>query len=293
MPDLFAARFTLALKALSMSRGRLAAELGVDKSLVGRWASGAVTPSAYNLERLTHLLAGKRPGLTLLDWDRDMPAFAELFGVTLAKSETEARPPGLAGVVQDLVRSSVESRLDAYEGFWRSTHASFFEAGRFCHQYGIIRRAAGGGLTFELGAIGVRYGGTMSPVEGQIFAVASDNVRQVPGFMIFNVVAAPKIALLDGLLLAASSSLRVPAAYSIILERIGDLSDDREADDRHVEELMNQPEVLASSDILPEVVRRHLLRNFGPDAAAAGGEMMLSAPLTPRLAEILALNQRQ
>jgi transcriptional regulator with XRE-family HTH domain len=291
MPDLFAARFTLALKALSMSRGRLAAELGVDKSLVGRWASGAVTPSAYNLERLTHLLATKRPGLTLLDWDRDMPDFAELFGVTLARSDTEARPSGLPGVVQDLVRDSVESRLDAYEGFWRSTHASFFEPGRFCHQYGIIRRAAGG-LMFELGAIGVRYGGTMSPVEGQIFAVASDNIRQVPAFMILNVVAAPRIALLDGLLVAASSSLRVPAAYSIILERIGDLSGNLDADDRHVEGLMNQPEVLSSSEILPEVVRRHLLRNFGPDAAAAGGEMMLSAPLTPRLAEILALGQR-
>lgn len=285
----FAQRFTLALKALSMSRGRLASELGVDKSLVGRWASGAVQPSAYNLERLTHYLALKRPGLTLLDWDRDLPAFAELFGVTLAESAL-GTSPGLAGTVQEMVRNAVEGRLEAYEGFWRSTHASFFEPGRFCHQYGVIRKGQGGGLAFELGAIGVRYGGSMSPVEGQVFAVASDNVRNVPAFMIFNVVAAPKIVLLDGLLLAASSSLRVPAAYAIILERIGDLSGDPETDDRHLAEIMNRPEVLASPDDVPDVVRRHLLRDFGPQAAAEGGEMMLSAPLTPRLAEILALS---
>mgnify|MGYP000007444798 CR=1 FL=1 len=36
-------------------RGRLAADLGVDKSVVGRWATGAVRPSDHNLSRLTAL----------------------------------------------------------------------------------------------------------------------------------------------------------------------------------------------------------------------------------------------
>ena len=54
----FAAKLDLVLRALSLSRGRLAAALGVDKSLVGRWTSGAVTPSDHNLSRLTQFVPG-------------------------------------------------------------------------------------------------------------------------------------------------------------------------------------------------------------------------------------------
>lgn len=289
MSDDFARCLTLALKALSMSRGRLASEMGVDKSLVGRWASGSVRPSAYNLERLTRFLAEKRPGLTLLDWDRSLPEFASLFGVAAA---IEARPgngAGLSGALQDMVRNAVDSDLSAYEGFWRTTHASVFQPGCFCQQHGMIRIERGE-LQFELGADGIRYGGSMSPVEGQVFAIASDSVRQVPSFLILNVVPMPKIVLMDGLLVAASSSLRIPTAYSILFERVGDLTGDRAADDAHATSLMQRPEFVDDDDVT-EVVRQHLLRDFGPKAASEGGEMMLSAPLTPRLAQILALSR--
>jgi transcriptional regulator with XRE-family HTH domain len=291
MPDHFADRLNLGLKALSMSRGRLASELGVDKSLVGRWASGSVRPSAHNLERLTHFLAEKRPGMTLLDWERGMGDFATLFGVEIAEPCVEATNSTLSGQLTDLVRNAIDSRVEAYEGFWRTTHASVFEPGRLCQQHGIIRREGGGELRFELGANDIRYGGSMFPVEGQVFAIASDSVRHVPSFLILNVVAMPRIALLDGLLIAASSSLRIPSAYSIIFERIGDLSGDREADDAHVATLMARPEFV-EDDAVPAIVRNHLLRDFGPRAAAQGGEMMLTAPLTPRLAQIIALMNR-
>lgn len=288
----FAELLNFGLKALSMSRGRLAHELGVDKSLVGRWASGAVMPSAHNLERLTHLLAEKQPGLTLLDWDRDLPDFASQFGVEIARSPAESSSRSLSSQLLDVVRSAVDSQLDAYEGFWRTTHASVFEPGRFCQQHGIIRRDAGGGLQFELGADSIRYGGAMFPVEGQLFAIASDNVRHVPSFLILNVVPMPRIVLLDGLLIAASNSLRIPTAYSILFQRIGDLSGDVAADDAHVTELMERPEFLDDDSVLPEVVRNHLLRDFGPVAASNGGDMMLSATLTPRLSQILSLMAR-
>ncbi|MFA6112656.1 MAG: helix-turn-helix transcriptional regulator [Sphingomonas sp.] len=291
MPEHFADRLNLGLKALSMSRGRLASELGVDKSLVGRWASGSVRPSAYNLERLTHFLAEKRPGMTLLDWERGMGDFATLFGVEIAEPCVEAANSTLSGQLTDLVRNAIDSRVEAYEGFWRTTHASVFEPGRLCQQHGIIRREGGGELRFELGANDIRYGGSMFPVEGQLFAIASDSVRHVPSFLILNVVAMPRIALLDGLLIAASSSLRIPSAYAIIFERIGDLSGDREADDAHVATLMARPEFV-EDDAVPAVVRSHLLRDFGPKAAEQGGEMMLTAPLTPRLAQIIALMNR-
>lgn len=293
MSDHFAERLDLGLKALSMSRGRLAAELGVDKSLVGRWASGSVRPSSHNLERLTHFLANKRPGLTLLDWERDLPDFASLFGVEITSSPAETTSSSLAGHLLDVVRNAVDSQIEAYEGFWRTTHASVFEPGRFCQQHGIIRRENGGLLQFELGADGIRYGGSMFPVEGQVFAIASDSVRHVPSFLILNVVPMPRIMLLDGLLIAASSSLRVPTAYSIIFERIGELSGDRIADDAHVADLMARPEFPEDQESVSELVRNHLLRDFGPEAARNGGDLMLSATLTPRLGQIVALLNRQ
>jgi transcriptional regulator with XRE-family HTH domain len=289
MSDDFARRLTLALKALSMSRGRLASEMGVDKSLVGRWASGSVRPSAHNLERLTRFLASKKPGLTLLDWDLSLPDFAALFGITSAVEVNGRSGAGLSGALQEMVGNAVDADLGAYEGFWRATQPSVFQPGSFCQQHGMIR-IKGGALQFEIGADGIRYGGSMSPVEGQIFAIASDSVRQVPSFLILNVVPMPKIVLMDGLLIAASSSLRIPTAYSIIFERVGDLSGDRAVDDAYATNLMQRPEFVAN-DELAEVVRQHLLRDFGPKAASEGGEMMLSAPLTPRLAQIMALSR--
>jgi transcriptional regulator with XRE-family HTH domain len=287
MSDGFAQRFNLILKALSMTRGRLASEMGVDKSLVGRWASGSVQPAAYNLERLTRFLAEKRPGFTLLDWERSLPEFAALLGVAVTTDARDVSTLRLSGELVDIVRSAVDSQLTAYEGFWRTTHASVFQPGCFCRQHGIIRVEDDGVLRFELGADGIRYGGSMFPVEGQVFAIASDSVRHVPSFLILNVVPMPKIVMLDGLLIAASSSLRIPSAYSIIFERVGDLSGDRAADDAHVTGLMERPEFVEDGEVT-EVVRQHLLRDFRPRAASEGGEMMLSAPLTPRLAQIIS-----
>lgn len=60
----FAERLDLALKALTMSRGRLAQEAGVDKSLVSRWVAGSVVPSALNLEKVTRAIARRSPGFT-------------------------------------------------------------------------------------------------------------------------------------------------------------------------------------------------------------------------------------
>jgi hypothetical protein len=262
----------------------------VDKSLVGRWAAGSVKPSAYNLERLTRFLAGKRPGLTLLDWERSLSEFAVLFGVDAVTDDSREGGPGLSGALLDMVRNAVDSQLKAYEGFWRTTHASVFQPGCFCQQHGIIRIEDDRTLQFELGADGIRYGGPMFPVEGQVFAVARDSVRYVPSFLILNVVPMPKIMMLDGLLIATSSSLRIPSAYSILFERVGDLSGDRAADDAHVTGLMERPEFVEDNEVA-DVVRQHLLRDFGPKAAGEGGEMMLSAPLTPRLAQIMALSR--
>lgn len=293
MAKRFGERLTLALKALSMSRGRLAAELEVDKSLVGRWASGAVRPSSHNLERLTHLLAGKLPGLTLLDWEREPADFAIRFGVEPVSAPSDRpKSPELPVKTLDAAYASTRLRGEAYEGFWRATHPAIIAPGKFFQEHGIIRIGASGLLQFELGGPDVSYVGTILPIEGQIFVTATDTVQHLPCYMIFNIVTVPKIVLMDGLLLTAGNAMRYPSAYPIVLERIGDLTGDVEADDAHVEALMTRPQFLQDETLVSKAMRQHLLRDFGPAAAAAGGELMLTATPTPRLSQIVAMAGR-
>lgn len=278
----FSEKLDLVLKALSMSRGRLAADLGVDKSLVGRWASGAVTPSAHNLENLTRLVAQRQAGFTMLDWDRDLGSLAEVFGV----EANIARPPaattngasvgGLPLPGLDLVRMMTERRAATYEGFWRSTRPSIAMPGEIFHDYGMIRRGADGLLQFKMGGSGLLFDGWLMPNEGQLFAILFDTVGQTPVFLIFNGVSLHKALQLDGLILAAAlNAARTPSAYPVILERIGDLTGDEAADDARCEELL-QLDTMATEETAPEAVRRHLIRDIGPAAAEAGtGELFL------------------
>jgi len=280
-PDAFPAKLDLVLKALSMSRGRLAADLGVDKSLVGRWASGAVTPSSHSLENLTRLVSTKRPGFTMLDWDRDLGGVAKVFGLELAAAPPlEARSNGvsvrglpLPGL--DIARMVTERRAATYEGFWRSTRPSIAMPGKLFHDYGIIRRGAEGLLQFQMGGSGLLFDGWMLPVEGQLFAILFDTVGQTPVFLIFNGVALHKATQLDGLILAAAlNAARTPSAYPVVMERLGDLSGDREADDAHMQELLMLD--TNADDNTSEKIRKHLIRDIGPDAVAAGtGELFL------------------
>jgi transcriptional regulator with XRE-family HTH domain len=283
----FAAKLDLVLKALSMSRGRLAADLGVDKSLVGRWASGAVTPSAHNLENLTRLIAGRRDGFTMLDWDRDIDGLADVFGVKahMNGNGAAARPvsEGLPLPVLEMARLSTERRGATYEGFWKTTRPSVMMPGRFFHDHGMIRRHENGLLEFKVGGAGLLFEGWLLLAEGQLFAILFDTVGQTPIFLILNGVPLSKASLLDGIVMAAAlNAARTPSAYPIVLERVGDLSGDREADDARCAELL-QSDPLAPEDEVPPEIRKHLVRDVGPAAAAKGGDMFLLAPVISTL----------
>jgi hypothetical protein len=279
-PDAFPAKLDLVLKALSMSRGRLAAELGVDKSLVGRWASGTVHPSAHSLENLTRLVSSKRAGFNMLDWDRDLPAVAKVFGLEPAAPAAEPKangvsPHGLMLPGLDIARMVTQRRAATYEGFWRSTRPSIAMPGQLFHDYGMIRRDAEGFLHFVMGGSGLLFDGWMLPIEGQLFSILFDTVGQTPVFLIFNGVALHKATQLDGLILAAAlNSARTPSAYPVVMERLDDLSGDCEADDAHMQELLTRDTNADNS--VSEQIRNHLIRDIGPAAEAAGtGELYL------------------
>lgn len=286
----FSSKLQLVLKAMSISRGRLAAEIGVDKSLVSRWFSGAVRPAAHNMERLTRFVAAHQPGFTLLDWERDVSALADLLGVTWPPQP--AIDPLLQGIPLpglETARLMTQRRGDVYEGFWRSTRPAVVAPGRFCHDHGLFRRGRSGLLEFELGNPELSFIGWGMPYEGHLFAIASDRAGIMPSFLIMNGVPMPKATVLDGIILTAFNALRVPAAYPIILERVGDLTGDPDADDATLAALMAGTEQFAPEGSVPPHIVEHLLRDIGPLQAAAGGDLLLTASrssiLSHRMAE--------
>jgi hypothetical protein len=267
------------LQALGLSRGRAASQLNVDKSLVGRWASGSVRPSEHNLAEITKLVANHIPGFTMLDWQRDLQPFAALFNIDLpinAIDEAEDAIPSLSVSCLVQAQKETERKANVYSGFWRSTRPSAIMPGMLFYGYGIFRPAPNGFLEVRVGSSGLSFDGWGFVNDGNLFAFLSDGVSGTPLFFIFKGVPLPKAMLLDGLLmLSGFDSARTPTAVPVIIERIGDLTGDTDADEATYTELL-QRESAADEDV-SETVRSHLLRDVGPVAAAAGGEMFLMA----------------
>jgi transcriptional regulator with XRE-family HTH domain len=277
----FSTKLELALKALSMSRGRLAADLGVDKSLVGRWASGAVSPSDHNLANLTRLIASKKPGFTMLDWDKDVSGLAAVFGVDAPAARnghppTVQQPDGLPLPILEQARLTTARRGATYEGFWRTTRPSVMMPGQFFHDFGMIRKGSDGLLNIKVGgAGGLMFDGWLFPAEGQLFAIMFDSLGLTPIFLAMNGVPLPRASRLDGLVMAAAlNAARTPSAYPIIFDRIGDLTGDTAQDDAECEALLGR-DPRGTEESVPQEVRDHLIRDIGPAAAAKGGDLFL------------------
>lgn len=283
----FTQRLELILKALSLTRGRLAAELGVDKSLVGRWVSGAVKPSALNLERLTQFVAKRQPGFTLLDWDRDIDALAEKFGVALpGPPALEAQP--IDGLLpESMVRESAVTtalRGWAYEGFWRTTRASAEVPGSFFHDYVMFRRSSDSMMAIRMGVFALRLDGWAIMLQNKIFSINTEPNTGTFAFSILSGVARQRADVLDGISLACLRDAGgTPIAFATVLERIGTLSGDRAADDAHFEQLCQAGPSVVTADDVPPRIQKHLLRNAGADALLAGGAPILMIPFAQSL----------
>ncbi|MGI8840254.1 MAG: hypothetical protein ACR2F8_05670 [Caulobacteraceae bacterium] len=281
MPLTFAVKLEFVLKALSMTRGQLAASLRVDKSIVGRWVTGAVKPSAHNLSKLTALVAERVGGFTILDWDRDLDNLASVLGV-------EANMPGVAAfgageglklLLLDQVMATTAKRANAYEGFFRSTRPYAQAPGRFLHDQMMIRRHECGLLRFEMSTAGVSTVGWLLPLRDQLFVIGAELTSDSFVFGILNGVNTLRAGAVDGLLLNCALDIgRTPTACAAIFERVGDLTDDDAADDLRFTE-MAKSEALAPEGSVPEAIARHLIRDVGAASLAMGGDWLLRLPL--------------
>lgn len=284
MVESFSTKLSLALKALSLSRGRLSADLGVDKSVVGRWVTGAVQPSDHNLLKLTALIAERAAGFTVLDWDLSLGDFAQRLGVNPDLVSSLEPAPALPLALMSQIRSTTDLRGAAYEGFFRSTRPYLLQPGRFLHDYGMMRLDANGLLSLRMGTGGHSADGWMLLLQNQLFSVVADTVSGAMVFGIFNGVASARAEVVDGLMLgAALDPGRTPTACAMMFERIADLSGDRAADDAFFDELMARDPVAPEGSI-SDALRDHLLRDLGPAEFARGGDLLLRMPLSRSMA---------
>ncbi|MEO1039901.1 MAG: helix-turn-helix transcriptional regulator [Pseudomonadota bacterium] len=282
-------KLTLVLKALSLSRAGLAHGLGVDKSLVGRWVSGKVTPSSHNLAALTRYVAERRPGFTLLDWEREVSAFARGLGVDLP-SDAPAADDWFPPVIIEQSIHSVRSRGPSYDGFWRSTRPSHDLPGQFLHDISVIRSdREAGRIRFSTRIEGVTYAGAALLLQHQFFSISADSDGAALMFSIFNGVARNRAEMMDGITLATLRDAGgSPAAAGCVLERVADLPGDPALDEERLSALSAQTPLLAEPGSVPEAVRDHLTRSVsaGPEGflrllaatSMARGQMLTPMP---------------
>jgi transcriptional regulator with XRE-family HTH domain len=284
-------KLAFVLKALSLSRIQLAAELGVDKSVVGRWVTGAVAPSAHNLAKLTALVARRASGFSVLDWDRDLAGVAAALGVEGYDGRTDSAPlygDGPPLTLLDQSASITRFRGPAYEGFYRSTRPYAQHPGKFIHDHILLRRAANGLMSFDQMTGGVSVEGWVLLLQNQLFCMGCELTSGSLAFAIYNGVSTIKAGRLDGILLnCALDPSRTPTATPIVVDRIADVSEDEAADCKRLAEMASFEPVAAEGSLDPALVA-HLLRDSGPAAAAQGGDLLLRMPLIRSLSRGIA-----
>jgi hypothetical protein len=283
----FGEKLELVLKVLSMSRAQLAATLAVDKSLVGRWVAGSVTPSAHNMANLTRFVAGKRAGFTMLDWDQEMDGFAAFFGVRRPKPAAPAvaadPTDGLPLPIMDAIRAATAARAADLECFFRTTRPSQAWPGRFLHDQGMLRLDGNGLLEVRMGVRETAFRGWLLPVNGQFFCVATDGSTGAMILALFSCAPLGRVQRLDGMTLGRVGDTEPGiGAAPIVLDRIGELSGDREADDRRYREHLGR-DPLAPLGSVPDEVVAQLVRDIGPSQLEAGGDWLLHMPLAMSL----------
>lgn len=282
MDDRFGVKLGMVLKALTLSNGRFAVDLGVDKSVVGRWLSGAVKPSMHNLARLTAQIAAKAPGFSMLDWDLDLP---ELHALVAGEREPKRTgrvagssllgnwpPPSLI----DEAASATALRGAAYEGFWRTTRLSNEAPGRFVHDQILMRKNPNSLLQVRTGVVEMRFEGTGLPNQTQLVGMSADAESGVFIFSIFNGVLRHRADMLDGICLTVTGNAGGSVvAIATIMERTGDLTGDEAEDDTRWEASISA-NPLAPEGSVPDHIRDHLFRGVGPSAFAAAGPALLN-----------------
>ena len=277
VPDL-GDKLDMLLKASSLSRVSIAHEVGVDKSLVGRWVKGAIHPGEHNLAKLTGVFRSHFPQLTVADWYEDKAELARRLGIHVRSGglgSLVTAADGPFAKIADVAEAEIAFKAATYEGFWRTTRPSVVMQGELFHDYGIFRLNGNGMIDVIMEGAGLTFSGWMFPMSGNLYVFLFDPVGRTPLIVLMKGVTLPRALSMEGLLLlSALDPLRTPAAVPIVLERLGDLSGDKQADDRRLREIIESPPEPVSP-LGQAALAKACFRDVGPAATQLGGSFHL------------------
>jgi hypothetical protein len=292
LPTDLSSKLDLALKRANMSKGRLASEARVDKSLVGRWARGLVVPSEHNLAIVTEILARKFPGFDLASWQMPMDAFAVSIGgsIPLAPPQdplaTLPTPHGhffaraFAESAATMGREG-QNCLGVYLGF---RHGLSMGGRLICDLYIFWRES--GALCFRQYGISFGHIGPVYVLRSQVYLMGED-VDVIHGifFAILNGVLGGRAVRMDGLLLTVSGNhrLNTPASTAIVMQRIADLPPGDGCPDKALlDRLIRRVRTQVADDTFRSLIAPEILAAIsvpaGVDRAAGSGEHTLRVP---------------
>jgi transcriptional regulator with XRE-family HTH domain len=245
----FSAKLGLVAKRLDWSRAKLAQQVGIDKSLAGRWLKGDSRPTPYSLTRLTAALAQTLTGLTADDWQLPIDRFALRVGTeppVAIPSDNSGSRLTIAGLKFPPAAEWGEPYLGLWAGFYQSVINK-----------GLVRLCA---LHFFIDDLGLRCRLTEGNFTGEGPALATRSHLQClfdvgplydrMAYCMFNGVHAPKAAIIDGLVcVIAADSGGSPVAAPILLFRIDEDTGDTEIETGGIAAAIRQVHERAANEI--------------------------------------------
>ncbi len=228
--DDFGAKLEIALKLLNISRGRLSAEMRVDKSLVSKWLRGIVIPGGPNVAALTNLIRTQRAAFTQLNWELPLDAFAAALVATSdgqAPSPFERGPttPGWFIPVRRQTSQEIAREGNAYPGVYVCFRQSPLNDGDIVPELLTIWRERNSLFFRNVDPLSVHVG-EIFVLRHQLFLAGADHPRADDiSQTLLSGVRGAKAWRLHGLMVnACNDRFGTPGASPIVAQRVADLT---------------------------------------------------------------------
>jgi transcriptional regulator with XRE-family HTH domain len=282
--DAFARKFSIALKALNLSRVQVAALVEVDKSAVGRWLRATTQPSDYNLARLSDALAERHPGFTRADWELPVEAFTrKLSGARdsihvpsgMGRASAGKSRPGDTGAVPDpygdlarlgpalrsfaAFRDVIDREAAIYEGFYIGYNMSSVARGKLVARAVRARRIAD---RLRVEAVGADFpaSGEAFILRGRAYILGELDGLEGFGLTLLNATGRATPDVMVGISLYVGFDSRLsPSATPAAFEFRGRFSGDAARDEARWQELIayarSVPTEAGLATVRPEIRR--------------------------------------
>jgi transcriptional regulator with XRE-family HTH domain len=230
----FAAKLDLLCKRLNWSRGKLAQQVAIDKSLASRWVSGSSRPTGNTLMRLNDAFAKVLPGFGADSWDLDVADLARRFGIAAPLSKPASIDHGGARTAPGLPMRSLERFADEidifaplYEGFYNQWFCHPSNNGTICRRRArIVRR--GNRLIGLASGVSFDYESNCFVSGDRLYAIGESPRFSGPIFCIFTGTTTARMPLMAGMGLFQSNNagmhgvVSLPIAFEFVALHSGD-----------------------------------------------------------------------